>query len=194
MAKTEKPAEVEATEAPKKSKKMLFIIIALVLVLVAGGITAFLLLGHDESAKPEDKAAAEEHTSGTVVYVELGTFTANLVQEEGDRYLQTAISLKLTKSELEDKVKTSRPEIMHRINMLLQSKRPSDLSSVAGRETLAEEIKGQVEYVLGFRKVAPVIGSAQLESVEGESAPAKTQQPKIRSDVSEVLFTSFIIQ
>jgi len=77
-----------------------------------------------------------------VVYVELVLYR-NLIQEEGDRYLQTAISLKLAKSDLEDKVKTSRPEIMHRINMLLQSKRPSDLSSVAGRETLAEEIKGR---------------------------------------------------
>lgn len=196
MAKTEKPAEAAATEstAPaKKSKKMLFIIIALVLLLIIGGVVAFLLLVHNEEAKPKEEAAAAEHTQETAVYVELGTFTANLIREDGDRYLQTAISLKLSKSGLEEKVKSSRPEIMHRINMLLQSKTQSALATTEGRELLAQEIKGQVEYVLGFRKVAPVIGNA-AESVQGESAPAKTETPKIKSDVSEVLFTSFIIQ
>lgn len=196
MAKTEKPAataEAEAAAPQKKSKKMLFIIIALVIVLIIGGVAAFLLLGHDESAKPEDKAAAAEHTQETAVYVELGTFTANLIREDGDRYLQTAISLKLSKSGLEEKVKTSRPEIMHRINMLLQSKSQSALASTEGRELLAQEIKEQIEYVMGFRKVAPVIGNA-AESVQGESAPAKTETPKVKSDLTEVLFTSFIIQ
>lgn len=198
MAKAEKTAaaeETEATTAPKKSKKMLFIIIAVVVVLIGGGVLAFLLLQHDpaeKDAKPE--AVAEEHTQETATYVELGTFTANLVQEAGDRYLQTAISLKIATPKLEEKIKASRPEIMHRINMLLQSKRPSDLASVEGRETLAKEIKGQVEYVLGFRKVAPVISGEPTESIEGASAPAKTEERKIKSDLDEVLFTSFIIQ
>lgn len=198
MAEAKKPAataEPDAAAPPKKSKKMLIIIVAVVAVLIGAGVLAFMLLQHDPAegdAKPE--AAAEEHSKEVVTYVELGTFTANLVHEEGDRYLQVAISLKLTKPELEEKIKLSKPEIMHRVNMLLQSKRPSELSTVEGRETLAEEVKGQIEYVMGFRKVAPVIGATQPEDVQGESAPVKTQQPKIRSDLSEVLFTSFIIQ
>ncbi|MBI3223025.1 MAG: flagellar basal body-associated FliL family protein [Nitrosomonadales bacterium] len=124
----------------------------------------------------------------------MGTFTANLIREEGDRYLQVAIALKLTKSDIEEKIKASRPEIMHRVNMLLQSKRPSDLATVEGRESLAQEIKEQIEYVIGLRKVAPVIGSAAPETVQGESAPSQTGPVKIRSDLAEVLFTSFIIQ
>lgn len=198
MAKPDTPAataESDAVASPKKSKKMLFIIIALVLLLVIGGVVAFLLLGHDESTKTGEKTpAAEEHVQETAVYVELGTFTANLIREEGERYLQTAISLKLSKSGLEEKIKTSRPEIMHRVNMLLQSKSPSSLANNEGRELLAKEIKAQIEYVLGLRKVAPVIGNASTESVQGESAPAKTEIPKIKSDLAEVLFTSFIIQ
>lgn len=194
--KSDATAEPDAAAPPKKSKKMLIIIVAVVTVLIGVGVLAFMLLQHDPAegdAKP-DEAAAEEHSKAVATYVELGTFTANLVHEEGDRYLQVAISLKLTKAELEEKIKLSKPEIMHRVNMLLQSKRPSELSTVEGREILAEEIKGQIEYVMGFRRVAPVIGATQPEDVQGESAPAKTQQPKIRSDLSEVLFTSFIIQ
>lgn len=194
MSKTEKPAATETIEAPpKKSKKMLFIIIALVVVLIGGGVVAFLLLTPAHPAKPEEAAAAE-HGKETATYVELGTFTANLIREEGDRYLQVGISLKLTKADLEEKVKASKPEIMHRVNMLLQSKRPSELSTIQGKEILAQEIKEQIEYVMGFRKVAPVIGGTQAESIQGESAPARTAPLKIRSDLAEVLFTSFIIQ
>lgn len=198
MAKADKSAAPAATDAtaetepPKKSKKMLFIIIGLVVLLVMGGMAAFLLLGNEETAKTEDKAA--EHAKEAVSYVELGTFTANLIREEGDRYLQVAIALKLTKPDIEEKIKSSRPEILHRVNMLLQSKRPSDLATVEGRDLLAQEIKEQIEYVIGLRKVAPVIGNTSPEAVQGESAPSQTGLVKIRSDLAEVLFTSFIIQ
>ena len=191
MSKSEKTAP-EATEAPpKKSKKMLFIIIALVIVLIGGGAVAFLLLTPAHPVKPGEHAAEEEHPKEKATYVELGTFTANLIQEEGDRYLQVAISLKLTKAELEEKIKASKPEIMHRVNMLLQSKRPSELATIEGKQLLAMEIKEQIEYVMGFRKVAPVI--AETSSMQAESA-VQDALPKIRSDIAEVLFTSFIIQ
>ena len=91
---------------------------------------------------------------------------------------------------------SANPEILHRINMLLQSKRPSELASFDGKEKLAQQIKGQVEYVLGLRKTAPVITGPEAPGTEGEhaaqSAPAETHADK--SGISDVLFTSFIIQ
>jgi len=214
-----KPEQATPPEAPKKSKKMLIIVAAAVLLI--GGVAAFFLL---KPHPPKSDAAAEEVRSEVPPkYVELGTFTANLIHEEADRYLQIAISLKLTKPELEEKIKASSPEILHRVNMLLQSKTPSELATIEGKEKLASDIKAQVEYVMGFRKTPPSFGhpaahEAAAISVQSEVAQtasgiagisavseaggiaesgvkATAESPKEgNSGIAEVLFTSFIIQ
>lgn len=188
------PAEDEPIEdaVPKKSKKKLIIIVAASLVLLLGGGAVALMLlkpppaqDHDAEAAAAETQQAEMHDSSQPpTFVDLGTFTANLAQEEGDRYLQVAISLKLARPELVEKVKANNPEIQHRINMLLQSKRPSELATYEGKEILATQIRGQVEYVLGLRKVPPPI-SSEL---------ARAEPPHRKTEISEVLFTSFIIQ
>src|SRR3989338_9236297 len=167
MAKAAKPAtqatEAEEADAPKKSKKKLILFIAAVVLLVGGGAAAFMLLNPAPAPKRGGAAPAEQ-----------------------DRYLQIAISLKITKPELEDKIKESKPEILHRVNMLLQSKRPSELSTFDGKEKLAQQIKAQVEYVLGLRKIAPVINP--------EQAAVPIEPSASKSGITDVLFTSFIIQ
>lgn len=212
-----KPAAPAAADAPKKSKKMLIIIIAAVVLLGGGGAAAFLLMkpAHPPktaaAAQAAEEAPAEEaHPHAEPKYVELGTFTSNLIHEEGDRYLQAAISLKLTKPELEEKIKARNPEILHRINMLLQSKAPSELSTEKGKEKLASDIKAQVEYVMGFRKTPPVIAPYVPPSTEHAATEANVEHPHAKTEgegdghggenshdkngIAEVLFTSFIIQ
>jgi flagellar FliL protein len=197
MATTAKPgagAKPDATEktdtAPaKKSKKMLIIILAL--LLIGGGIAAYLLLKPTHAPAKDAAATEEAGPEISPIYVALGTFTANLIHEEGDRYLQVAISIKLSKPELEEKIKASNPEILHHVNMLLQSKRPSELATLEGKDKLSTEIKIQIERVLGFHKTPPINGPTPSESA---SAPAITEPLKIKSGIEEVLFTSFIIQ
>lgn len=191
MSKTVKPAASQTTDVqqPKKTKKKLILIIATAALLTGGGAAAFFLWKHPQA--PKTGVAEEElHAEAMLKFVDLGTFTANLVHEEGDRYLQVGISLKLTRPELEEKVKQFIPEIAHNINMLLQSKRPSDLYTVEGKVRLASEIKTRVEIVIGLRKTAPEIHS---EHREDASAPAATHEIA-RKGIEEVLFTSFIIQ
>lgn len=188
------PQTAEAEEAdapPKKSKKKLILFIAAVVLLMGGGAAAFLLLKPTPAPKHGEAATAgaahpEARSEVPPKFVDLGQFTANLMHEEGDRYLQVAISLKITKSELEEKIKENKPEILHRVNMLLQSKRPSELATFDGKEMLAQQIKAQVEYVLGLRKTAPAIGTEQ------SAAPIEPSAGK--SGIADVLFTSFIIQ
>ena len=202
-----KPAKPAATgDQPPKSKKMLIIIIAVVVLLAGGGGAAFFLMKPSHPAKQEQAAEGEKvqtgdhdeeeapHETVPPKFVEIGTFTANLMQEEGDRYLQVAITLKLSKPELEEKLKANNPEVLHRINMLLQSKRPSELATVVGKEKLANDIKAQVEYVMGLRKTAPVVRATQ-PAVEGEEAPVEhAETSHSKKGIAEVLFTSFIIQ
>ncbi len=192
-----KPAATQDTEAkeadapPKKSKKKLVLFILALVLLMGGGAAAFLLLKpapapkHGGSATAE-AARPEARPEIPPKFVDLGQFTANMIREEGDRYLQVAISIKISKPELEDKIKESKPEILHRVNMLLQSKRPSELSTFDGKDRLAQQIKAQVEYVLGLRKTPPVIGS------EESATPIEPRSGK--SGITDVLFTSFIIQ
>lgn len=205
MSKAPKAADAGA---PPKSKKMLIIIIALVVILAGGGAAAFFLMkphppkGAEAEAQVEEPAK-DEHAVAPK-YMELGTFTANLVHEEGDRYLQITISLKLSSPEMEEKVKASNPEILHRVNMLLQSKRPSELSTVAGKELLAKDLKTHINYVLGFVKKAPKIVTAPEPDSTTETPEPPTNHAAEEEDdgeshksskgVVEVLFTSFIIQ
>lgn len=202
MAKAAKPdaAAAAGTQAPPKSKKMLFIIVAVVLVIIIGGAAAFFLLkpAHPPKLGGESDAggehAAEQSAYVPATYVDLGTFTANLVQEEGDRYLQVGISLKITKPELAERIKASTPEILHRVNMLLQSKRPSVLATVEGKQKLADQVKAQIEYVLGYRKTVPLIVTEQAASETPETPETPAGDHVIKTDIAEVLFTSFIIQ
>lgn len=69
---------------------------------------------------------------------------------------------------------------------MLQSKRPSELATYEGKEMLALQIKAQVEYVVGLRKVAPAINAAQ------DAVPIELSAGK--GGITDVLFTSFIIQ
>lgn len=198
-----KPAAAATGDQPPKSKKMLIIIIAVVVLLAGGGAAAFFMMKKDHPPKGDHAEASEEAPADEgedegdskhklpPKFVEIGTFTANLLHEEGDRYLQVAITLKLSKPELEEKVKESNPEIQHRINMLLQSKRPSELATPEGKEKLASDIKVQVEYVLGLRKSLPTTHAPAPEGEAPHAAPAETPGKK---GVAEVLFTSFIIQ
>lgn len=215
MSKPAKPAAAAAAavtaptdnQAPKSKKMLIIIIIAVVVLLVGGGAAAFFLMKphadkHDKTATGEEAPTGEgEDASKPKLppkFVEIGTFTANLVHEDSDRVMQVAISLKLSKPELEEKVKESSPEIQHKVNMLLQSKRPSELATVEGKEKLADEIKTQVEFILGLRKSAPAIHTAK-PAMEGDApasaaAHAEPAESPSQKGVAEVLFTSFIIQ
>lgn len=212
-----KPAKPEASgDQPPKSKKMLIIIIAVVVLLAGGGAGAYFFMHKPDHAPKKEQAAETEdapadegddgeedsggHEKVPPKFVELGTFTGKLVDANADRYLQTTMSVKLSKPELEEKVKERNPEILHRINMVLQSKRATELEPIEGKEKLASEIKAQVEYVLGLRKTAPPIRTSPEPDANAESGQEKHGETEhketshSKKGVEAVLFTTFIIQ
>lgn len=203
MAKGTKPgtkpeAQEEVVEAPpKKSKKKLIVIgIALLALIVAGAVAALLLLQPKHPSEQDAAAAGKENTevkSDAAVeppkFIDLGTFTTNLAREDdADRYVQVSISLKINRAELEEQIKNNKPEILHRVNLLLQSKLPSELATPEGKTRLSEQIKLHIQQVLGLRKNAPAIGMTQ----DGSSPPIPTE--KVKGGLDEVLFTTFLIQ
>ena len=194
MSKAAKTGAAGTSDAQPKKSKVLIIAIAAIVFMAGGGAAAFWLKKPPHPARPDEAgvAAEEAPTQAPPAYVQLGTFTANLVHEEGDRYLQVSIDLKITKPELAVKIKATNPEILHHLNMLLQSKRPSELASLDGKQKLAEQIKAQVEYVLGLRKTSPAIAGLDATSNAAQSSPVETHTGQ--SGIADVLFTSFIIQ
>ncbi len=218
MAKPAKPAaakKVEApaaeTPAPKSKKKFIIIIVALVALLgVVGG--AALLLMKDKNPPAE---TAKVETPKDPKFIPLEAFTVNLQKEESDQYLQISITLKVMEPELEDKIKAVLPEIRSKLNLLLSSKRPSELATVAGKKKLAIDIATEANSVLGIHNapesptpsaassVSPaenqpinLVASATATNSEPVSEPP-SQTPATGAEkkgVIDVLFTSFIIQ
>ena len=96
-------------------------------------------------------------------------FTVNLTPGEGgDQYLQVALTLQVADQAQVDRLKLYMPQVRSRILLLLSSKKASEISSVEGKKKLSAEIIAQIN--LPF-----------------------TPQSE-RQSVSDVFFTSFVIQ
>jgi len=158
-------------------KGKLFIMIgaaALVLALGAGAGWYFMHKGADDSAAAEP--AKKEHTSSKKAkksdakpeYIAVEPFTVNLQPEHGDQYLQVAFTLQVNSPEQVELIKANMAKVRSRVLLLLSGKKASEISTVEGKQQLAGEILAAV--------------NAPFE----ENGDAQ--------EVSDVLFTSFIIQ
>lgn len=180
MAKAPAPAKAEpAAAAPPKGKRkklvVILLVVVLVIVLVAGALVVLLLMKRSGSADSASDGTGAPVVAGVdlskpPVFVSLDPFVVNLSPEEGDRYLQVVMALRVPDAKTGDNLRNFMPEIRHRINLLLSSKLPSEVATLQGREDLAEQIAGEINRVLG----APPGGPA--------------------GPVQAVLFNSFIVQ
>lgn len=168
-------AKAEAAPAGGGSKKKLIIIIVAVLVLaIGGGAGAFFMLkGQDASAEHEEepvkkKSKKKKKEAGPPVYVPVEPFTVNLQPEEGEQYLQLAFTLQVGDAEQSEVIKNNMPKVRSRILLLLSSKKASEINTPEGKQALSKEILEQVN---------------QPFEEHGDE-----------QEVTEVLFTSFIIQ
>ena len=190
MAKAPTKPEAGEDAAPRKKGKLLIIVVIVLLVLliiVAGGLGALLLLKNKDKGSEDGAAAAVAPSAppaASVVdlskpptFVPLDPFTVNLRRDEGDHYLQAVIVLRVSDPKLGESLKGFMPEIRHRINLLLSSKLPSELSTTEGREFLAATIVDETNAALGF----PVQTDARGRTTS-------------TGPIQAVLFNSFIIQ
>ncbi len=168
---TEEKDKGEGDGAPKKSKKKLFIILGVVLVLVLGGVGAFFALsgGKKAAAGEEGEEGGEEHGSGGGEHGEgghgekgdlpgaiipLDPFIVNL-QVKGS-FLKTTIQLEFGEPAQPHTFENDLPKVRDSIIRLLSAKSAQDILSAEGKEKLREEVKEGVNNALGSEDVVNV--------------------------------------
>jgi flagellar FliL protein len=131
------PAAAEASVTPlkKKKKRWPFLVLVLVVVLGACGGGAWWFFGRaPDTAHP--KVAAVKPP----VFYNLDPFTVNLVEENGDHYLQVSIVFQVSDDKAVEQIKTYLPVIRNHILLLLSAKKPSEISSPEGKQKLVAEL------------------------------------------------------
>jgi flagellar FliL protein len=160
-----KPAEAaEAAEAAPAKKSKKKLFIII-------GALVILLAGGGAAAwfftqGSHESKKAEAEPPKAPVYLPLETFTVNL--HGGEQYLQTDITLQVADEIQVEAIKLHMPRVRSRLLTLLSSKQAENLVSEEAKKKLAREILAQVK-----------------QPFDPKGKP---------QEVSDVLFTSFVIQ
>jgi flagellar FliL protein len=172
--KADPKADAAAAPAGGGKSKLIIIVLAAVIVLGLGGGAAWYFM-HGSAAEETAEAPKKEKSSKKkkkeehpAEYLAVEPFTVNLQPENGDQYLQVAFTLQVDGPEQAELIKTNMAKVRSRVLLLLSGKKASEISTVEGKQQLAGEILAVVK--------------------EPFDAHGDEQE------VSDVLFTSFIIQ
>lgn len=168
--------KADAAPAGGGKSKLMIIVAALVVVLGAGaGAGWYFLHGSGDAEAATEEAPKKDHgkkkkkkEEAPPEYVAIEPFTVNLQPENGDQYLQVAFTLQVDGPEQVELIKTNMAKVRSRVLLLLSGKKASEISTVEGKQQLAGEILAAVK--------------EPFDSHGDEQ------------EVSDVLFTSFIIQ
>lgn len=164
-----KSADTPAAEGKPKSR-LLLIVLILLIVLGAGGAAAWYFLVF-KAAPPAAHGAqqpAPVAVAAPPVFLPMEAFTVNLQPEDGERFLQTTLTLQLPAQDQVEVIKTYLPHVRSRLLLLLSGKKPSEILTVEGKNKLAQEI------------------------IDALKQPFVPNGPSV--NVSSVLFTSFVVQ
>jgi len=134
-------AQAGDDKAGKKRSLLVPILLGVILLLIIGGGGA----GFYFYKQAGQKAAP---VIPPPVFFPLDPFTVNLAggDDDGDsHYLHAGLTLKLPNADAEHKLTEYLPEIRSRILLLMSAKKPDDLSTVAGKDQLASDIRHAIE-------------------------------------------------
>ncbi|HEY4582105.1 MAG TPA: flagellar basal body-associated FliL family protein [Lysobacter sp.] len=136
------PAAAPA-DAPKKSRKMLFIVLGAVLLVAAGGAGAYFFGGHAGGAK---KAPARPLP--TQYFAMEPAFVVNLADADAARYLQADVQLATRDPETLKSLQEQAPALRNRLLLLFGQQTSDLLIQRSGKERLQEKALAEVKAVL----------------------------------------------
>ncbi len=131
----------EGEEAPK-SRKLLFI--ALAVVLLAGGAAAYFLLG-----KSGEPATAELPPASPPIYLNLDPpFVVNFETGELVRFLQVTVSLMTRDPATDELLKKNDPKLRNDLLLILGNQKYETISSREGKEQLRQQSLERVRAIV----------------------------------------------
>jgi len=156
MAK-DKAQETETPTPPAKAKSKLSIKKVLImgflgLLLVGGGLVAYVLMTDD----PGQEAQASQSSVHDRVSMPLEPFLVNLADKESRRYLKLKVELEVDGEGNAKELEKFTPNIRDALILLLSSKTYLEISSLEGKQQLKEEIKKKVAALPAGKKVSNV--------------------------------------
>lgn len=139
---------------------MIIIIVVGLAVLGGGGFLGYTMFFAEPDAQAEESAASEEDgdkedgdkaggapAPGTVIT--LNPFIVNLADPTGKRYLKLALAVDARDEVIKAEVEARLPQIRDSILILLTSKTFADISTVAGKIRLRNEVLKIFNRILG---------------------------------------------
>jgi flagellar basal body-associated protein FliL len=117
-------------------------------------VTDMALVGNAMILKECTLNLAESKNENAPIIFDMGAYTVNL--PVGAKSFNLSISLKLTTNDIQAKILANEPAIKSKIDALLKSTPSSDIATDDGKAKLANEIKGQIESVLGVGGISEV--------------------------------------
>jgi flagellar FliL protein len=179
---------IQEAEKPK-SKKMLFIIIGVVVLLVAA-VGGYMYMQSSaearkiqeaEAKRPENilkKQLMERKENAPPIYIPLEEMIVNLPGRGGEHYLQAKIVLRTNDSATEGKIKNFMPVIRDKIITVLSSRQMQELATVEGKVMMAREIALVINSIIAPQLTAIYIlqqqpGTADMQNLERIGAVPK---------------------
>lgn len=142
------------------TKKIVFIAVPILILLIAGGILGYLKFFPNKSDATEEASAVveteeneEEVDLTPKPIVPLMPFVVNLQGEAGTRYLKIHIQLELDDSDTEKQIVLKNPIIRDSILLLLSSKAFKDINTIVGKINLRNEITQRINAAINKGKV-----------------------------------------
>jgi flagellar FliL protein len=151
MAEKTKTEEQEK-EVKKVSKKklLLFLVIGLVIVVLAGSVIAVFSTFKGGKGKEKERSPKE-----TVIY-SMEPIVVNLFDPTGKRYIQIRLALELKDKKMEEKIKINEPKIKDVIISTLSTKTPEDVLQPEAKDLIKTELLQKINSALGEEAISNI--------------------------------------
>ncbi len=163
----ENGAEEIVTEKPKGSKKILFVIIGIVSILVVVAAVIFLtplgkgLLGKNEGAEGEQASSGEKKQEYDITKVEFASLPEILINlRSGDgrsSFLKATFIIECPNEEVSKKVDKIKPLLVDQIQVYLRELEVEDLRGSAGMQRIRQELVTRSNALLNPEKINNIL-------------------------------------
>ena len=128
-----------------KKKLLIFLIIGLLIIGIAGGLVIFLTSKKGREGK---KYVKKEVPEPAVLY-NLDPIVVNLFDPTGKRYIQIRLALALADKKAEEEIKNKEPIIKDAIITYLSAKTPEEVIQPEAKEVIKKDLLKKINEALG---------------------------------------------